>query len=85
MINKKVLLREGKRQVLARFADQSPDWGGGGTIPCPDLGWGTPPPAGWGNPSFGPRMGFPPPASVNRPKILPSLILRMRAVNKYTH
>ena len=33
--------------------------------PCPDLGWGTPPPS---------------PASVDRLKLLPSLILRMRTV-----
>ena len=39
--------------------------------PCRDLGRGNHPSARW---------GYPPPASVNRLKILPSLILRMRVV-----
>ena len=45
-----------------------------GVPPYPDLKWGTPPTSDlrWGKP--------PPPASVNRLKILPSPILRMRAV-----
>ena len=41
-------------------------WDGVHPSPCPDLGWGTSPPA-----------------SVNRLKILPSLILQMRAVIMY--
>ena len=47
------------------------------TQPHPDLGWRTPPclDLGWGTPA-------PPPTSVNRLKILPSIILRMRAVIK---
>ena len=47
-----------------------------GTPPHPDLGWSTPPypDLRWGTPAP------PPPASVDRLKILPSLILRMRAV-----
>ena len=90
MINKKVLLREGKRHVLTRFADQSPDWGGGGPSPVLILDGVPPPPSRMGQPitwtwdEVLPHLdlgwGSPPPASVNRLKILPSLILRMRAV-----
>ena len=71
--------------VLSRGGcpDQGPDLDRGGTPgypPCPDLGWGTPP--SW------PRNGVtppPPPASVDRLKILPSLILQTQAVINRHH
>ena len=52
---------------------------------CPNLGWGTPSPSSGPGVGYSPvwtRDGVPPPRpqSVNRLKLLPSLILRMRAV-----
>ena len=67
-----------------------PVWTWDGVPSCPDLGWGNPPSAGWCTPldlGWGtpPPVwtwdGVPPPESVNRLKILPSLIVRTRAVN----
>ena len=64
-------------------------WGGG--TPCPDLGWGTPHVRTWDAVHPRPDLGWvplvqiwdgvpPPPASVDRLKILP-FVLRMRAVS----
>ena len=72
--------------------DGVPPWTWGTTPPHPyPQRWSTPPrpemeyppypDLRWGTPYLRPEMGYPPPpASVNRLKILPSPILRMRAV-----
>ena len=77
--NKKVLLRERKRHTARRVASTRYTAPIGVPLPSWDLTWTGGTPAGVPLPRQG-VPGVPLPAMVDKVKILPSVILRMRAV-----